>query len=228
MYDVVKHYERPSRELLEAYWEVNETASINECLPDKNGALFSHIKPVWTGCKMVGSALTVQCSAGDNLMLHRALEMIQPGDVLMVSNGMYEEAGAMFGGVMALYSQFKGAAGLVIEGGSRDTASIRRIQFPVFSLNVSVKATSKKLPGKINNPIIIGNVLVRPGDIVIGDDDGVVVVPLALAEATLEKALKREAHEEEMIEKILKKETTIYQTYKFDLNYKALGLREEE
>ncbi|MBQ5977925.1 MAG: hypothetical protein IJL51_07315 [Oscillospiraceae bacterium] len=229
MFDVIKTFRRPSPELLKAYEQVQESASIHECLPYKSGALDSAIKPVWHGARVIGSALTVQCSAGDNLMLHRALELLQPGDVLVVACGQYTEAGAMMGGIMSQYVQgAKGCRGLVIDGACRDITTIERAGFPAFARNVSMKAVAKRLPGSINHPIVVGNVLVHPGDIVFGDADGVVVVPLDLAEETLRLALAREEHEDTMLKKYLAGETTIWDAYGFQKAYDQLGLTEED
>ena len=144
MYDVIKKFKRPSMDLLKRYEAVQESASLGECLPYKSGPMDSAIKPVWHGARVIGSALTVQCSAGDNLMLHRALELIQPGDVLVVACGQYTEAGAMMGGIMSQYVQgAKGCRGLVIDGACRDITAIERAHFPAFARNVSMKATPK-------------------------------------------------------------------------------------
>ncbi|MBQ6213971.1 MAG: RraA family protein [Oscillospiraceae bacterium] len=228
MYDVIKHYPRPSMELLERYEAVTESASLNEALPNRDGALYSKIKPVWHGARVLGSALTVQCGAGDNLMLHRALELIQPGDVLVVSCGLYDEAGAMMGGIMSQYVQGrKGCRGLVIDGACRDIQAMEQAKFPAFARNTSMKSVSKMLPGRINHPIVVGNVCVKPGDIVFGDADGVVVVPLELAEETLEKALAREKKEDELLASYLAGEQTIWEAYNFGEPYSRLGLSEE-
>jgi len=228
MYDVVKNFKRPSAELLKAFEQVMESASLHENIRHKGGALDSRIKPVWRGAKVIGSALTVQCSAGDNLMLHRALELIQPGDVLVVSCGQYEEAGAMMGGIMSQYvMEAKGCRGLVIDGACRDITAMEKAGFPAFAKNVSMKFVGKKLGGSINNPIVVGNVLVNPGDIVFGDADGVVVVPQEDAEEVLKLALEREAKEEELLAKYLSGETTIWEAYGFEVPYQTLGLTEE-
>lgn len=229
MYDVIKHYKRPSMELLRRFEQVQESASLGECLPHKVGPMDSAIKPVWHGARVIGSALTVQCPAGDNLMLHRALELLQPGDVLVVSCGQYTEAGAMMGGIMSQYVQgAKGCRGLVIDGACRDITAIERAGFPAFARNVSMKAVAKALPGTINHEIVVGNVLVKPGDIIFGDADGVVVVPQEIAEETLEKALAREEHEDESLKRYLAGEITIWDNYGFGKVYEKLGLTEEE
>ena len=225
MKDVITKYERVPAEIIEAYKSVGESASINEALPDKDGALDSKIKPIWTDCKTCGAALTVQCWPGDNLMLHKAISMLSPNDVLVVVNGGYDEAGGMFGEIMASCVVAKKGAGLVIEGACRDTVAIRKMGLPVFATNVSIKPTTKALPGKINHPVIIGGVSVEPGDLIFGDNDGIVVVPKALAAEVLEKVQKREKNEAAMLEKIARGELITFDAFK--KAYDSLGLSED-
>jgi 4-hydroxy-4-methyl-2-oxoglutarate aldolase len=226
MYDVIKTFKKTPKEIVEAYSKVDESASINESMPNKDGALNSHIKPIWPGTRMCGTAFTVQSGIGDNIMLHKAISMAKPGDVLMVTNGHYDEAGGMLGGMMAASLKAAGAAGLVIEGACRDTMLIKDLELPVFALNVSIKATTKLCPGKINHPVVIGGVLVNPGDIVFGDNDGVVVVPREQAEHVLAVSQAREAKEAEFLKRILNKEVSTFDM--FTANYEKLGLTEEK
>ena len=148
VYDVIKSYKKTPEDIVQRYAKLEESASINESMPNKDGALSSRIKAVWPGIRMCGTAMTVQCGIGDNVMLHKAISMAGPGDVLMVTNGDFDEGGGMFGGMMAASLKFRGAAGLVIEGACRDTVLIRKLQFPVFSRNVCIKATTKLCPGR--------------------------------------------------------------------------------
>lgn len=175
--------------------------------------------------RICGVALTVQCGVGDNIMLHKAISIAQPGDVLMVVNGYYYEAGGMFGGMMAANLKARGASGLVIEGACRDTILIKELGFPVFSRNISIKATTKLCPGKINHPIVIGGVLVHPGDLIFGDNDGVVVVSKEKAKDILAIAQAREKKEEDLLKKILRCETATFDMFKD--NYYKLNLSEE-
>ena len=210
-YDVIKSYKKTPEDIVQRYAKLEESASINESMPNKDGALSSRIKAVWPGIRMCGTAMTVQCGIGDNVMLHKAISMAGPGDVLMVTNGDFDEGGGMFGGMMAASLKSRGAAGLVIESACRDTVLIRKLEFPVFSRNVCIKATTKLCPGRINHPIVIGGVLVNPGDLVFGDDDSVVVVPREMAEVLLQR--------------ILKGETTTFEMFR--ANYEKLNLNEE-
>jgi len=225
MYDVIKKYEKVPEDIVERYAKIEESASINESMPNKDGALCSKIKAIWPEIRVCGTALTVQCGIADNIMLHKAISMAGPGDVLMVTNGNYDEAGGLFGGMMAASLRARGAAGIVIEGACRDTILIKELGFPVFAQNVCIKATTKITPGKINHPIVIGGVRVQPGDLVFGDNDSVVVVPREIAEQVLEAAEQREEKEAAMLPKILAGEMTTYDMFKE--NYRKLMLSEE-
>ncbi len=225
MYNVFKNYKKVPNEIVEAYSKLEESASINESMPQKDGALHSSLRPVWPGIRMCGTAVTVQCGVADNIMLHKAVSMAGPGDVLMVVNKGYDEAGGMFGGMMAATLKSRGAAGLVIEGACRDTMLIKDLDFPVFSKNISIKPATKISPGIINSPIIIGGVLVCPGDLVYGDNDGVVVVPREQAEKVLKTAQAREERESGQLKKILNGEMTTFDF--FAAEYARLDLKEE-
>jgi 4-hydroxy-4-methyl-2-oxoglutarate aldolase len=139
-----------------------------------------------------GSAFTVKCAPRDNIMLQVAISYAKPGDVIVASAGEYAEAGA-FGDVLANASTTKGIAALVIDTGVRDTREIIELGFPVFSLSVCVAGTVKETLGQINDPIVFGGQIVRPGDIIRGDADGVVVVR---REDAAEVALKSQARED--------------------------------
>lgn len=225
MYDVIKKFEKVPADIVERYSKLEESASINESMPGKDGALSSRIKAIWPEVRMCGTAFTVQCGVADNIMLHKAISMAGPGDVLMVTNGDYNEAGGIFGGMMAASLKTRGAAGIVIEGGCRDTVMIKDVGLPVFAQNVCIKPSTKLVPGKINHPIIIGGVRVNPGDLVFGDNDGVVVVPREIAESVLEVAEAREEREAQTLPKILNGETVTFDM--FVDNYKKLNLTEE-
>lgn len=225
MYDVIKTYQKTAEDIVRRYEKLEESASINESMPNKDGALCSKIKAIWPGMRMCGTALTVQCGVDDNVMLHKAISLAGPGDVLIVTNGSFDEAGGMFGGMMCASLKSRKAAGLVIEGACRDTMMIKDLDFPVFAQNVSIKAATKLCPGRINHPIVIGGVYVKPGDLVFGDNDGVVAVPREIAEEVLCTAEKREANEVNLLERILSGETTTFEM--FEKNYERLQLTEE-
>lgn len=172
------------------------------------GALDSGIKPVHPTFKVAGTALTVDCAPGDNLILHYALTMGKPGDVLVVNAKGFLETGHC-GDVMSFAAKRAGFAGIVMDGSVRDAAGLIAMDFPVFSRGLSIKAPSKNQPGKLNVPIICGGVLIRPGDILVGDQDGVVVVAAEDVAAVIAKAEERESHEETLRAAIAGGKTTV-------------------
>lgn len=170
---VIRNFERPPASLIEEM-KAYPPSTIHEA-QNRLGALDSAIKPVAPGMSFCGPALTVSCAIGDNLMIFEAMMLAQPGDVIVLSAGNNPQQGG-FGEVIATAFEARGIAALVVDAGVRDGAALRRKGFPVFSLGLSMKGTVKETLGSINHPIVIGGQLVRPGDVVSGDDDGVVVV----------------------------------------------------
>ena len=166
-------FDRPDPALIDQISKYS-SATIHEA-QGRLGALSSAIKPVDNTMSLCGPAFTVRCAPRDNLMLQVAIAYAQPGDVIVVSAGEYAEAGS-FGDVLANACQAKGLAGLVTDTGVRDTAELRKLGFPVFSYSVSIKGTVKETIGPMAEPVMIGGEIVRPGDVVRGDADGVVVV----------------------------------------------------
>lgn len=160
----------------------------------QSGAMDSSIKPLDPAFFVVGSALTVEAKPGDNLILHYALTIAKPGDVLVVDAKGFVEAGP-WGDVMTFAAQRAGIAGLIIDGSVRDSAAIVATGFPVFSRGVCMKGTEKKLPGRVNVSILCGGVEVNPGDVVVGDRDGAMVIPAASLEQSIALAVKREQKE---------------------------------
>lgn len=150
---------------------------------------------------MVGRALTVKVAAGDNLLIHQALEIINPGDVIVVDGGG-DISRALIGEIMVAIAQSRKAAGFVIDGAIRDTAEIGRGDFPVFARSAIHRGPYKFGPGEINVPIAIGNMVVKPGDIVVGDADGVVAFPLTIARDLLNAVRKQEGWEQQILRQI--------------------------
>lgn len=175
----------------------HSAATIHEA-QGRRGALASSIKPVDHRMSLCGPAFPVRCAPRDNLMLQVAISCAQPGDVIVVSAGEYAEAGS-FGDVLANACLAKGLAGLVTDTGVRDTAELRTLGFPVFSYSVSIKGTVKETVGPLGEPVLIGGELVRPGDIVRGDADGVVVVRQEELDEVIDASRAREAAEAEFI-----------------------------
>ncbi|MCL4186662.1 MAG: 4-carboxy-4-hydroxy-2-oxoadipate aldolase/oxaloacetate decarboxylase [Rhodobacteraceae bacterium] len=176
------------------------TATIHEAL-GKAGAMTGAIKPLAPGTRLAGPALTVACPPGDNLGIHAAVDRARPGEVLVVDFGAETEAGP-FGDVLATFARARGVAGLVIDGCVRDGANLRAMGFPVFARGLCMKGTTKTRFGSVGAPVVCGGVEVRAGDIVLGDDDGVVVVPQALVADVVSRARAREQAEAEMFARI--------------------------
>ncbi len=158
------------------------------------GALDSGMRPLDPASRLAGPALTVDTWPADNLMLHYALLKAEPGDVLVVDAKAFVEAGP-WGDVLTAAAMKVGVAGLVINGAVRDAAMIVDSGFPVFCRGLSIKGTTKNQPGRVNVPVCIGGVVIHPGDIVVGDRDGVAIVAADSVDATLAAAETREAKE---------------------------------
>lgn len=177
-----------------------QTATLHEVL-GKTGAMPFGIKPIWPGMRLVGPALTVACPPGDNLTIHAAVEQARPGDVLVIDFNGELEAGP-FGDILATACMARGIAGLVIDGCVRDGASLRDLGFPVFARGLNMKGTTKAAFGTLGRPILCAGVPVAPGDVVVGDDDGVVVVPAHRVAEVIAAAERRDRDEEEMRRKL--------------------------
>jgi len=172
------------------------------------GALDSGIKPIAPGMRLAGPALTVDTRPADNLMLHYAMLKARPGDVLVVDAKGFLEAG-VWGDVFTEQAQRIGLAGLVIHGAVRDAAAMTEAGFPVFSRGLSIKGTGKHQPGRLNVTVTIGDVAIDPGDVIVGDQDGVVVVKRHEVDAVLRKSRQREEKEAQFRQQIRDGATTV-------------------
>ncbi|KUM36367.1 RraA family protein [Arthrobacter sp. EpRS71] len=154
----------------------------------------SNLRPMHRGGPLAGPALTVRTRPGDNLMVHLALDLAEPGDVVVVDAGG-DTTNAIMGELMVMHALKQGIAGIVINGAIRDSAAIKEQDLPVYAVGITHRGPYKDGPGEINVPISLNGMTVRPGDLIIGDDDGVLAVPLEEAEMVLEAAIAKNAKE---------------------------------
>ncbi|MEV5552349.1 4-carboxy-4-hydroxy-2-oxoadipate aldolase/oxaloacetate decarboxylase [Nonomuraea wenchangensis] len=179
-------------------------ATVHEAL-GRTGYLGPRLRPAWPGARVGGNAVTALCWPGDNLMIHVAVEQCREGDLLVVATTSPCTDG-MFGELFATALRHRGVRGVVIDAGVRDVAELRAMGFPAWSAAVSAQGTVKATPGAVNVPVAIGGQLVRPGDVILADDDGVLVVPRGDLEHGITAAAARAAKEAATREAFLKGE----------------------
>jgi 4-hydroxy-4-methyl-2-oxoglutarate aldolase len=190
---VVRDVIRPEASVLAGLAELG-VSTVHEA-DLRRGALDTAIRPIQAGARIAGSAVTVSCPPGDNLMIHAAVEMCRPGDVLVVTTTSPSTDG-MIGELLATSLRAHGVIGIVTAAGIRDAAELRAMEFPVWARAINPQGTIKSSPGSVNVPVVCGGQVVHPGDAIVADDDGVVVVPHSRLLVVLEAGRARVANED--------------------------------
>jgi len=215
--------QRPPQELIEKFKPIS-VATVYEA-SGRKGFVNPKIKPIFKGMKLCGPAFTVQTVPGDNLMLHKALEKAQEGDIIVATVGDEYEYG-YWGDLMATQAKVKKLGGLAIDGCVRDSEEIIEMGFPIFSRGLAIRGTVKASLGLINYPINFGGTVINPGDLILGDDDGIVIVRYEDCKEVLAK-FKERVQKEEVKAKALMNGVTSVKYNNLDKIFESLNLREE-
>ena len=200
---VVRNIKRPDAGVVRLLGELG-VATVHEA-QRRTGLMHPYMRPLYPGARLSGPAVTVSCHPGDNMMIHAAVEVCKPGDVLVVAP-ISESSDGMFGELLGISCQVRGVAGMVIDAGVRDSTDLTAMQFPIWSKAISAQGTVKASAGCVNIEIVCAGALVHPGDVIVADADGVCVV--AREEAPLVSKLgdERRAKEEKTRERLRKGE----------------------
>jgi 4-hydroxy-4-methyl-2-oxoglutarate aldolase len=195
---VIRRIQRPDAGLVHALGALG-TATVHEA-QDRKGLMRPYLRPIYADSKIGGPCVTVLCQPGDNLMIHASIEACRPGDVLVVATTS-ESTDGMFGDLLGVLCRTRGVAGLVIDAGVRDTTELAAMRFPVWAKAICAQGTVKASAGSVNVPVVCAGVVVNPGDVVVADSDGVVIVPRGHAEEVVRLGQQRIAKEEQARER---------------------------
>jgi 4-hydroxy-4-methyl-2-oxoglutarate aldolase len=217
---IVRNIARADAELIETLGRQG-VATIHEA-QGRSGLMRPYMRPIYPSARMAASAVTVSCQPGDNLMIHAAIEVCRPGDALVVATTS-ESTDGMFGELLATSCRAHGIVGLVIDAGVRDVADLTEMDFPVWSKAVSAQGTVKASPGSVNVEIVCAGAPVRPGDVIVGDQDGVVVVKRETAAEIAHLGAARIEKEEKSRERLKAGELGV-DFYSLRVKLKELGV----
>ena len=190
---IVRRIQRPDPNVVKVLGNAG-SATVHEA-QGRTGLLRPYMRPIYPTARVAGPAVTISSQPGDNLMIHASIEVCQPGDVLVVTTTS-ESTDGMFGELLGVSAQAHGVAGLIIEAGCRDTAELTAMSFPVWTKAISSQGTVKNTAGDVNIPVVCAGAIINPGDVIVADADGVVVVPRERAAQVAQASEQRIAKEE--------------------------------
>jgi 4-hydroxy-4-methyl-2-oxoglutarate aldolase len=218
---IVRKIQRPDQDAVRTLQQLG-VATVHEA-QGRTGLMRPYMRPIYATARAGGAAVTVSCQPGDNLMIHAALELCQAGDILVVTTTS-ESTDGMFGELLAVSSRARGVAGLVIDAGVRDLADITAMDFPIWAKAISAQGTVKATAGSVNVTVVCAGAIVRPGDVIVGDADGVCVVRRDAAAEVARLGLDRVGKEEKTRERLRNGELGL-DFYGFRARLAELGVR---